>query len=143
LGACHNLLGLIADGDGDLDAAEDAFFDALDAREQAHDRDCDAGCKVDGTERCDNLVYRAGVLCNLGHLYRAMGERGEARKCYAESIRELKSLIPKHRKKQDQEVCDFFAERWEFIHGMPHYGKMARQFLENALWGRAELKAGR
>src|SRR5262249_37284655 len=140
LGACHNHLGLLAADAGEADAAEDHYVAALDAREQAHNRDLDAGGKADAIDRCDNLTYRAGTLCNLAHLYRTLGELRLARQFYAEAIRELRGLIPRHRRKQDREVCEFFAQQWEYIHGQPHYGRVAARFLENALWGRAELK---
>jgi tetratricopeptide (TPR) repeat protein len=140
LGACHNLLGLMAADAGDDDAAEEHYFAALHAREEAHNRDVDAGSKIDPTDRCDNLTYRAGVICNLGHLYRTQGDRRAAARCYAEAIRELKGLMHRHRKKVDREVCEFFAQQWEMVHGQPHYTRVARQFLDNATWGRAELK---
>jgi tetratricopeptide (TPR) repeat protein len=143
LGACHNLLGLMAADADDVEEAEDHYFAALDAREQAHNRDLDAGSKVDPTDCCNNLTYRAGTLCNLGHLYRTEGDTRLAAQYYAEAIDELKGLVHRDRKKVDREVCEFFAQQWEMIHGQPHYTRMAEQFLENARWGRAELKKQR
>jgi tetratricopeptide (TPR) repeat protein len=140
LGACHNLLGLMADDAGDAAAAEGYFLAALDAREEAHNRDVDAGGRVDPTDRCGNLTYRAGTLCNLGHLYRTRGDVRQAARYYAEAIRELHGLVHRHRKEEDREVCAFFARQWEMIHGQPHYTRVAEQFLDNAKWGRAELK---
>jgi tetratricopeptide (TPR) repeat protein len=140
LGACHNHLGLLAADAGETDTAEEHYFAALNAREKAHNLDFDAGGKADATDCCDNLTYRAGIICNLGHLYRSRGDTRLAARCYVEAIRELKGLIPRHRKKEDREVCEFFARQWELVHGQPHFSRVAVQFLDNAKWGRAELK---
>ena len=141
LGACHNLLALMAADAGDTDAAEEHYIAALEAREEAHNREVAAGCREDATDRCDNLTYRAGIMCNLAHLYRTKGNTDRAAEWYAEAIRSLEPMLPKHTSEANREVDEFFARQWESIHGQPHYTGVAAQFLENAKWGQAELKA--
>jgi tetratricopeptide (TPR) repeat protein len=139
--ACHNLLGLLSQQAGAFDQAEDHFFAALAARDEAHNRDVDAGGQVDPRDRGANLTYRAGVLCNLGHLYRERGDAPPATAWfYTRAINALKELVPKKpRKKQDREVSELFARQWELIHGQPHYERLATQFLEHAEWGRMQV----
>ena len=124
---------------GQKGLAEKHYLAALVAREEAHDRDLGAKLHADSTEQCDNLTYRAGVLCNLGHLYRIKGEIQKATLHYVKAIRELRSLIPKHKKKLERELCDSFARHWEMLHGLPHYTRVATQFLENAVWGKKNV----
>jgi tetratricopeptide (TPR) repeat protein len=140
LGACHNLLGLLAADAGNTDAARTHYFDALDARDAAYRCARKAGEEVDSTDVCDNFTYCYGVMVNLAHLHRTLGDAREARYFYTTAIRGLKDLIPKHRKKEDREVCEFFARQWETIHGQPHYSRVAARFLDNARWGKEELR---
>ena len=141
LGACHNLLGLMAADAGDTDAALAHYQDALDARNEAYRHAQQTPGDDDGTSVCDNFTYCYGVMVNLAHLHRALGHVQEARYFYKTAIRGLKDLLPKHGTASDREAGAFFARQWESTHGQPHYTHVAARFLENARWGQAELQA--
>jgi hypothetical protein len=137
LAACLNWLALMASDDGDPVTAERLHVAALAVRTEARDRSAVAGASIDPTERLHNLTYRAGVLCNLGHLLRARGDGKRAAEYYAEAVRELEALIPKRPK--DRFAARRTAEEWEHRHGQRHYADVAEQFLSNARCGRGQL----
>jgi len=136
LAACHNHLGLIAAAAKDWGEAEDEYLAALDARWEAFDR------HPGHEDECLNMVYLAGVNCNLGHLHADRGDDRLAAEYYEESIKMLSGILPpesEHKSPEDAEVCDFFVRQWEWIYGTPHPTRVARQFLANARDGRDAL----
>lgn len=137
LAACLNWLALMASDEGDPVTAERLHLAALARRTEARDRSAAAGASIDPTERLHNLTYRAGVLCNLGHVLRTRGESQRAAAYYAEAIRELEALIPK--RPTDRFAARRTAEEWEHRHGQRHYADVAEEFLANARWGRGQL----
>jgi tetratricopeptide (TPR) repeat protein len=134
LAGCHNHLGLIALDAGDSPAAESAFRAATRARETA-DR-----INPQPAERAENLVYLAGVLCNLGTLYRQRGDRSEAIRSYDQAIASLTALLPPARGPLDAEVQDLHMDMWSQIYGVPHWVRVACQFLANAQAGKAAVE---
>ena len=80
LAACHNHLGLIADAAGEGECAESEYLAALAARIEVYER------HPGHEDEYDNLVYLAGVRCNLGNLYRRWGEGELADQYYDDAI---------------------------------------------------------
>ena len=140
LAACHNLLGLMAADCKDTARAEAHYLDAFAQRTEAHNRDVEGGGKVSHEDRCANLTYRAGILCNLCHLCRSLGDLRRAGRHYREAIRELRPLTPPRQTAREREIFEFEADQWERMHGQPHYSRTAVRFLANAKWGRDELR---
>ena len=140
LAGCLNWLALMASDAGDSAAAERLHLAALAVRTEAHRRAAAGGGPDDPTDRLDNLTHRAGVLCNLGHLLRERGDGKRASAYYAEAIRELEGLLPKYPRKRDRQAGEGAADDWEARYGQPHYSRVAARFLDNARWGRGQLK---
>ncbi len=136
LAGCHNHLGLIALNRGDLAAAERAFRAALLAREAA------SRSQAHQAEQAENVVYWAGVLCNLGTLYRKWDNRTESARYYDQAIEALTRVLPPEGDSLDEEIRDLHMRTWQLIYGTPYWLRTARQFLANARGGKAILEQG-
>jgi tetratricopeptide (TPR) repeat protein len=136
LAGCHNHLGLIATAARRWEEAESAFGAALANRKAAHE------AHPDNPEQPDNLVYFSGTLCNLGNLHRERGDPGQAVQFYDSAIRLLTELLPPPHEPQEQEMCDLWRDMWTNIYGLPHWARVAQQFLANAQHGKAMVTSG-
>jgi tetratricopeptide (TPR) repeat protein len=144
LAGCHNHLGLIALDSGDLPTADTAFSAAIAARQAAgrahpNHRDHNSGQISLTDEQAENLVYLAGVICNLGTLHRQTGDKTKAAQQYERAIEYLTALLPPEREPLDEEILDLHMNMWRQIYGTPHWVRLARQFLDNAKGGLAAV----
>lgn len=130
LAGCHNHLGLVAMAAREWANAESAFRAALANRNAA------AEAHPNHPEQPDNLVYMSGVLCNMGHLFRERGDPDQAIRYYDDAIRSLRAIMPPPHDAQEQEICDQWRNMWTDIYGLPHWARVAEQFLANAQWGK-------
>jgi tetratricopeptide (TPR) repeat protein len=141
---CYNHLGLIAHNSGDLPTAETAFNAAFAARQAAarahpnHDQHNTGQINL-SDEQAENLVYLAGVICNLGALNRQTGDKTKAAQQYERAIEYLTALLPPERGALDEEILDLHMNMWWQIYGTPHWVRLARQFLDNAKGGLAAV----
>jgi tetratricopeptide (TPR) repeat protein len=136
LAACHNHLGLLARGARRWADAEAAFQAALAIRQTASE------AHPNHPEQPDNLVYLSGVLCNLGYLYLERGDRDQAIRYFDQAIRFLNAVLPPPHEPQEQAICDLWKDAWTRIYGLPHWARVAQQFLANAQNGKAKATEG-
>ncbi len=85
------------------------------------------------------MVFFAGVLCNLGTLYRQRGDRSEALRHYDQAIETLTAMLPKDEEPIDAEIREMHMNMWSQVYGAPHWVRTAQQFLANAQSGRTAV----
>jgi tetratricopeptide (TPR) repeat protein len=134
--ACHNHLGLLALNEDHFATATECFRAALSARESA------SCAETHPQDQAENVVYWAGVLCNLGTVYRERGDKIESARHYQRAIEALTKLLPTDREPLSEEIRDLHMRMWQQIYGTPHWLRTARQFLANARSGKAILEQG-
>jgi tetratricopeptide (TPR) repeat protein len=135
--ACLNHLGLFTQDTEPSDHTEELFRQALAARRTAERVAASQGRSVHPEDRAENVVCFLGAVCNLGHLFRKQGRFPEAREQYRHAINGLQEMLPKYEDDLDRDMRRLHASTWFHLYGAPHWGELARRFLQNAQDGQA------